>query len=317
MLFPKVNSTIKFYYFSDRKTVKPLTIQKKYLEKITDKIKGICYFLENIINTGKILQLREELFAMEDSIRVFIVDDNKGFCSMVKEYLSAQESFDVIGTAHNGQECLEFLENEKPDIMILDLIMPHLDGIGVMEELNNSDLGQDLKVIILTAFGQEELAQKMAALGAKYYIMKPIDLTKLGARIKQLANTSNSRSLNTGTRVDLNLKITEIMHDLGVPAHIKGYLYLRKSIELVINNINLMGAVTKELYPAVADHFNTTPSKVERAIRHAIEVTWNRGNIELLNKYFRNTIPAASGKATNSQFIARIADELRLKLKVS
>jgi len=203
--------------------------------------------------------------------------------------------------------------------------MPHLDGIGVMEEMNKLNLGEEVKTIILTAFGQEEVTKKVVELGANYYIMKPFDLDKLVDRINQLmtpvSGSSNGYAFSAGNSgnkgVDLNVRITEIMHKLGVPAHIKGYLYLREAIDLVIKDVELLGAVTKELYPTVAENFNTTPSRVERAIRHAIEVAWDRGNINALNSYFGSTVSSSSGKPTNSQFIAKIADKLRLEMMVS
>ena len=262
---------------------------------------------------------------MEERSSILLVDDNKEFCSLVQEYFADIEEFDMVGVANNGLEALEIMKEDPPNVLILDLIMPHLDGIGVMEEMYKLDLNKEVKTIILTAFGQEEFAQQVAELGAKYYIMKPVDLDKLVTRIKQLINPrqdyNNNIKLNNNvenfTKMSLDKKITEVLHDLGVPAHIKGYLYLREAIELVIKDINLLGAVTKELYPAVAEKFHTTASKVERAIRHAIDVTWERGNITSLNRYFENTVSKKSGKATNSQFIARIADELRLELKIS
>jgi len=262
---------------------------------------------------------------VQEKSSILLVDDNKEFCSLVQEYFADIEEFEMVGVANNGLEALEILKEDPPNVLILDLIMPHLDGIGVMEEMYKLNINSEVKTIILTAFGQEEFAQQVAELGAKYYIMKPVDLDKLVTRIRQLVNSqkdyNNSIKLNSNTdnhpEMSLDKKITEVLHELGVPAHIKGYLYLREAIELVIKDINLLSAVTKELYPAVAEKFHTTASKVERAIRHAIDVTWERGNINSLNKYFKNTVSKKSGKATNSQFIARIADELRLELKIS
>ncbi|MFW5999266.1 MAG: sporulation transcription factor Spo0A [Halanaerobiaceae bacterium] len=256
---------------------------------------------------------------------ILLVDDNKEFCDLLEEYLTDQEGFEVVGVAYNGSDGLEMLEEKEPDILVLDLIMPHLDGIGVMEAMNEKGLTEEVKTIILTAFGQEEVTQRVVELGANYYIMKPFDLDKLMDRINQLMNppasSSNGYVISSGEEkkeeVDLNVRITEIMHQLGVPAHIKGYLYLREAIELVINDVDLLGAVTKRLYPEVAEQFHTTPSRVERAIRHAIEVAWDRGNLDALNKYFGNTVSKSSGKPTNSQFIAKIADKLRLEIRAS
>ncbi|HOA41118.1 MAG TPA: sporulation transcription factor Spo0A [Halanaerobiales bacterium] len=262
---------------------------------------------------------------MEDSVRVVMVDDNREFCQLLEEYLNEQENISVVGVGYNGVEGLKLVKEKEPDILVLDLIMPHLDGIGVMEELNRLDLSSKVKTIILTAFGQEEVTKRVVELGANYYIMKPFDLDKLAERIRQMMKppkgSSNGYAISSTKvsrkEVDLDVRITEVMHQLGVPAHIKGYIYLREAIELVIKDIEYLGAVTKELYPSVAAKYNTTPSRVERAIRHAIEVSWDRGNINALNKYFGSTVSANSGKPTNSQFIAKIADKLRLEMRAS
>lgn len=260
-----------------------------------------------------------------DNVRIVLVDDNREFCQLLEEYLNEQDNFQVVGVAYNGVEGLKEIKEKEPDVLVLDLIMPHLDGIGVMEEMNKANFIKDVKTIILTAFGQEEVTKRVVELGANYYIMKPFDLDKLVERINQLmtppTGSSNGYviSTNQGNKkgIDLDIRITEVMHQLGVPAHIKGYIYLREAIELVINDIEYLGAVTKELYPSVAKKFHTTPSRVERAIRHAIEVSWDRGNISALNKYFGTTVSANSGKPTNSQFIAKIADKLRLEIRAS
>lgn len=259
---------------------------------------------------------------LEKDFKIVLVDDNKEFCELVREYLDQQDKMQVVGVAYNGVEGLELIEEHEPDVVILDIIMPHLDGIGVLEELNRRNMIQEQKIIMLTAFGHEEVTQRVVELGANYYIMKPFDLEKLVERVEQLMNpvkvTSNfSGAALTPKKKDISVRITEIMHQIGVPAHIKGYLYLREAIEMVIKEIELLGAITKELYPKVAEKFNTTPSRVERAIRHAIEVSWERGNMKAINKIFGHSVTTDSGKPTNSQFIAKIADKLRLELRVS
>jgi two-component system response regulator (stage 0 sporulation protein A) len=258
-----------------------------------------------------------------NNVDIIIVDDNREFCQLLRDYLMENENFNIIGVAHNGSDGLELLKEKKPDVLILDLIMPHLDGIGVMEEMHKENLTRKIKTVVLTAFGQEDVTKRVVELGANYYIMKPFDLDKLVERINQMVGSSPDDAKvnfitpnNSEDEVELDVKITEIMHKLGVPAHIKGYMYLREAIELVIRNIEMLGAVTKKLYPTVAENFNTTSSRVERAIRHAIEVAWERGNEKELNKYFGNTISAGK-KPTNSQFIAKIADKLRLEIRAS
>ena len=228
---------------------------------------------------------------------------------------------------------MEYLKTEDhcPDILILDLIMPHMDGFGVLEALNSAELKKYPRVIIASAIGQDSMIQKSMALGAQYYLVKPVNLSLLVKRINQLsdalyggiqgdeANSNLRKSLVMKESLlnnDLEIDITNLIHEVGVPAHIKGYQYLRDAITLVVNNMDYLSAVTKELYPAIAKMNNTTPSRVERAIRHAIEIAWNRGKLETLDSLFGYTVKTDKGKPTNSEFIAIIADKLRLERKV-
>lgn len=221
---------------------------------------------------------------------------------------------------------------QVPDVLILDIIMPHLDGLGVLEKLRQMDLQPQPKIIMLTAFGQENITQKAVQLGASYYILKPFDMEVLVSRIRQLVSnniTTASSSTNGTSSVtkpslvtvnkgkNLDANITSIIHEIGVPAHIKGYQYLREAITMVYNNIEILGAITKTLYPAIAEKYKTTPSRVERAIRHAIEVAWTRGNIDSISHLFGYTINISKSKPTNSEFIAMVADKLRIEHKVS
>lgn len=276
---------------------------------------------------------------MEDKrIKILIADDNEEFCIVLKDYLNNQEDFDVIGISKNGIEALKFIKENKPDLVILDIIMPHLDGLGVLEQLNSDkDFKFAPKVIILSAVGQDKITQSAIKLGVDYYVIKPFDMDVFIKRIKQMFNrvseqkyfmhTSESAIKNSNESFSNNVskqsdsfnlegEITSIIHEIGVPAHIKGYFYLREAISMVVNDIELLSAVTKELYPSIARKYNTTSSRVERAIRHAIEVAWNRGQIESINKIFGYTIHNEKGKPTNSEFIAMVADRLRLKNKV-
>lgn len=252
-------------------------------------------------------------------VKVLIADDNKEFCELLKSYMNQQEDFILTGIAYNGLETLHQIEEQSPDVVVLDIIMPHLDGIGVLEKLAaGGPSNTKPKVIILTAFGQEAFTQRAMELGADYYLLKPFDFLVLATRIRQLAGGLNlSQYISTVKPRNLDVAVTNIIHEMGVPAHIKGYHYLRDAILMVINEINLLGAITKELYPMIAQKYQTTPSRVERAIRHAIELSWDRGNVEMMTKFFGYTINLERGKPTNSEFIAMVADKLRIESKAS
>ncbi|MDK2984687.1 MAG: two-component system, response regulator, stage 0 sporulation protein [Clostridia bacterium] len=252
---------------------------------------------------------------MGEQTKVLIVDDNKEFCDILEEYLVEQKDMEVIGIAYNGTEGVQMIQERNPDVIILDIIMPHLDGIGVLEKLQELYLSDKPRIIILTTLGQERTTHRAVELGADYYILKPFDLQVLTTRIRQLARGEYSSPGSVKAR-NLDVEITKIIHQMGVPAHIKGYQYLRDAILMVIEDVNLLGAVTKELYPLIAKKFNTTPSRVERAIRHAIELAWDRGNVDMMNKFFGYTINVERGKPTNSEFIAMVADKLRIGTKV-
>jgi len=254
---------------------------------------------------------------MRKVIKVLIADDNKEFCELLREFLQEQDGLHLVGVAQNGLEALELIQTEAPDVVVLDVIMPHLDGIGVLEKL--SDSKSKPRVIMLTAFGQESITQRAVELGADYYILKPFDFEVLATRIRQLAGGVNVAPpyIAVAKPKNLDVAVTNIIHEMGVPAHIKGYHYLRDAILQVIDDVSLLGAVTKELYPMIARKYQTTPSRVERAIRHAIELAWDRGNIEMMTKFFGYTINLQRGKPTNSEFIAMVADKLRIEAKVS
>lgn len=258
-----------------------------------------------------------------EKISVCIVDDNKELVHIMEDYLNEQANIEVIGTAHNGMECLELLNDMQPDIVILDLIMPHMDGLTVLKQIREE---QDLKgtqFIMLTAFGQEEVMRQALEYGAAYFILKPFDFEHLVSKINEVFASQHGdfhyHDVPTKPKlkqIDIETSITNIMHDIGVPAHIKGYLYLREAIYMVYMDIELLGSITKILYPDIAKKYNTTASRVERAIRHAIEVAWNRGNIDSITELFGYTINVTKAKPTNSEFIAMVADKLRLEHKV-
>jgi two-component system response regulator (stage 0 sporulation protein A) len=260
-------------------------------------------------------------------IKVCVVDDNRELVGLLDEFISSQEDMEVLGIAYNGQECLNMLKDRDPDVLVLDIIMPHLDGLAVLEKVREMEKSKQPNVIMLTAFGQEDVTKKAVDLGASYFILKPFDMENLVNHIRQVSgkaaaptlsrsnSTHKSHSENKGRNLDAN--ITSIIHEIGVPAHIKGYLYLREAISMVYNDIELLGSITKVLYPDIAKKFNTTASRVERAIRHAIEVAWSRGNIESISSLFGYTVSMSKAKPTNSEFIAMVADKLRLEHKAS
>lgn len=272
---------------------------------------------------------------MQRPIRVVLADDNRELVEVLKEYINRQDDMQIVGVAYHGNEALELIYREQPDVVVLDIIMPHLDGLGVLEKIQNDV--QKPRVIILTAFGQESMTQRAVQLGADYFVLKPFDLDTLGKRIRQLQGTESMSSnlasvmlANTASAVNgtnssissgmmaqpsshnLEVEVTRMIHQMGVPAHVKGYQYLRDAIVSVVQEVSLLGAVTKELYPMIAEKYNTTPSRVERAIRHAIELAWDRGNIDFMNRFFGYTINVDRGKPTNSEFIAMVADKLRM-----
>ncbi len=256
-------------------------------------------------------------YAMKNSrgIRVLVADDNQEFCNLVRDFIDLQDDLELAGVAHDGVRVLEMIEEKHPDVVLLDIIMPRLDGIGVLERMAQGADTQP-RMIMVTAFGQEAVAKHAATLGAHYFIIKPFDLNVLGERIRQAAGTGTTRLIqsHTAPRRAMDSEVTRLIHQIGIPAHIKGYQYLREAILLVIKDMDLLGAVTKELYPSIADRYHTTASRVERAIRHAIEVAWNRGNVDAINSIFGYTISSHRGKPTNSEFIAMVADRLRMEL---
>ena len=263
-------------------------------------------------------------------IRIAIADDNRDFCAMLQEYFQQHPKMEVAGVFHNGLEILNNLPHLDADILILDLIMPYLDGIGVLEKLNELSLDKKVQVIVITALSQENITQRAVELGAEYFLLKPLNLKILGERILQITQGSSGNRSHAGTprnigmipgitdsvEKNIEVEVTKIIHEVGVPAHVKGYQYLREAIMLVTDDMNYLGAVTKELYPTIAGKYDTTASRVERAIRHAIELAWDHGNLEKINRFFGYTVSSDRGKPTNSEFIAIIADKLRLENKV-
>ncbi|WP_207755038.1 sporulation transcription factor Spo0A [Alkaliphilus hydrothermalis] len=269
------------------------------------------------------------LLVNNEKINVLIADDNEDFCDILSEYLQRQQDIEVVGVAKDGVEAVELISKKSPDVVVLDIIMPHLDGLGVLEKLNAINLDKFPKIIILSAVGQDKITQRAISLGADYYVIKPFDFEVFIERIRQTMGSATTntdrkrpfvstasvpqRTLVNNSGRNLEASITNIIHEVGVPAHIKGYVYLREAITMVVSNMELLSAVTKELYPSIAKKYNTTASRVERAIRHAIEVAWSRGKVDTINTLFGYTINNDKGKPTNSEFIAMVADKLRLE----
>jgi len=270
---------------------------------------------------------------VSEKITVLVADDNKDFTMTLSSYLEKEEQIEIVGIAKDGNEAYEMTVKLQPDILLLDIIMPHLDGLGVLEKLGETELAKRPLAIILSAVGQDKITQKAITLGAQYYVVKPFDIEVLIKRIKELRYYQPSQ-LRGGiiTReikaqyIDiapekkkdqdsLEALVTNLIHEVGVPAHIKGYQYLREAIMMVVKDTDVINQITKQLYPEIASKYHTTPSRVERAIRHAIEVAWGRGEQGAVENIFGYTISAAKGKPTNSEFIAMISDKLRLELK--
>lgn len=253
-------------------------------------------------------------------INVAIADDNQKMVSMMTQLLNLDQEIEVIGSAGNGEAAVEIIKEKKPDVVLLDIIMPKLDGIGVLEKLRDERLEKQPTVIMVTAMGQESVAEEAMELGASYFILKPFDSEMVIRKIKQakldkkvqkpFVALKEQEGLNKN---QLEIIITNIIHEIGVPAHIKGYQYLRDSIMLAIYDMDILNSITKQLYPTIAKQFGTTSSRVERAIRHAIEVAWGRGKMDTIDELFGYTVHAGKGKPTNSEFIALIADKIRLE----
>ena len=271
---------------------------------------------------------------MNEKIKVVLADNSRDFLDMLEEYIVNENDIQIVGTATNGLETVELVKEKQPDIVVCDMIMSHLDGLGVIEKLNSLNLEKTPKVIVISALN----------LGATYFLIKPFNFDLLVSRIRNTSNKSieNPIYTNTSTMIhnlykdksniktqassnikfienidNIDTKITNIIHEIGIPAHIKGYSFLRDAIKMVIEDVSLLNGVTKELYPTIAKKYNTTPSRVERAMRHAIEVTWSKGNSNIMKQLFLYNINTNKSKPTNSEFIAVIADKLRLELSLA
>lgn len=261
-------------------------------------------------------------------INVAIVDDNERMVNLLEDILKEDADIEVVGKSENGIDALDMIKEKKPDVVLLDLIMPKLDGLGVMEKIRkDTEIKKNPSFIVITAIGQEGITENAFELGANYYIMKPFDNNMILSRIKQIKGDSHTKLIdnhrvsayeNKSTYMERNLEsdVTNIIHEIGVPAHIKGYQYLRDAIMMSVNDAEMLNSITKLLYPSIAKRHKTTPSRVERAIRHAIEVAWSRGKMDTIDELFGYTVSNGKGKPTNSEFVALIADKIRLEYKL-
>ena len=252
---------------------------------------------------------------MEHTSAVFIADSAEDFCSGLTAALQRADGFRVLGTAGDGEQAIRMIEEKKPDILVLDLMLAKKDGISVLKSIAN----MEHKPITLatSAFLTEYVSTAAANLGVRYLMLKPCDMAALVERLEEIRGGESLRypAARRSDKVSIETLVTNIIHEIGVPAHIKGYQYLREAIIIAVNDMDVINAITKVLYPEVAKTFGTTPSRVERAIRHAIEVAWDRGDLDTLQKFFGYTVSNTKGKPTNSEFIALIADKLQLQLK--
>ena len=251
-----------------------------------------------------------------EKIKLIVVDDNKEFCRLVRDYAQVQEDIEFIGSAYDGISALDMIRSRKPDVVILDNVMPQLDGIGVLNHLQNFPANDRPKVVTVTACPTDEFMANAYKLGVNYAMSRKIDINDMIDRCRMVVRNTPAEAKQENLCVEnVEGRVTEMIHEVGVPAHIKGYSYLRVAIMLVLEDRQLIESITKLLYPTVAKKFNTSASRVERAIRHAIEVAWNRGDTDTLNSIFGFTINQSKGKPTNSEFIAMISDKLRLEMK--
>ena len=257
-----------------------------------------------------------------ETVCVVVAEDNVQLRDMVAQYLAEQSGIDVAGTASNGLEALQLIEEKEPDVLICDMIMPQMDGYGVLERLQSMKLARKPGVIALTALGRDDFIARAINLGVHYYMVKPFDFAMLAQRVFEAAGEDRKADMlcmrmqkeEQGTASEsLEERIANLFLTVGIPAHIKGYQFLREAVRMVIDQPDMMGRITKELYPGIARRFGTTSSKVERAIRHAIEVAWNRGRIEALDEAFGKNVCSLDDKPTNGEFIALVADRLSVK----
>lgn len=245
---------------------------------------------------------------------VLVIDDNIELVKMIEEYFADNANITVSLVAHDGIEGMKLIEEKQDqyDVIVLDLIMPKKDGMQVLQEIHAKHMNK--KIIVLTSFNTQDVIRQASELGISYFILKPFELSELEKRILECNGESSYQNKTIDVQYNnLQVSITKILHELGVPSHIKGYQYIREGITVLFERPEVIGGITKELYPDIAEKFDTTVSRVERAIRHAIEVSWNRGNWQLMEEIFGHSVDIDKAKPTNSEFIVTVADKLRLE----
>ncbi|HJB83272.1 MAG TPA: sporulation transcription factor Spo0A [Candidatus Mediterraneibacter intestinavium] len=259
-----------------------------------------------------------------EHLSVAVADDNQRILDMLETVIGMDKDLNLVGKAKNGEEMCQIIKTRQPDVVLLDLIMPKMDGLTVMERINqDTSLGKRPYFIVVTAVGQERITEDAFNKGANYYVMKPFNNEMLLDRIKSVRKMSRNterkgediKAENTAGGENLESRVTNMLHEIGIPAHIKGYHYLRDAIIMAVEDMDVLNAITKVLYPTVAKKYQTTSSRVERAIRHAIEVAWSRGKLDTLDELFGYTVSTGKGKPTNSEFIALIADTIQLEYR--
>ena len=248
--------------------------------------------------------------------RLLVVDDNLSLIHMIREHANSSNNMEVVYEAHDGEEGLRMIKDHVNDVdlVLLDLIMPNKDGIYVLDKIKEE--GLNVNVIVITSFNADEMIKRVSTYNIKYFLLKPFDFNDLEQRVLEATNQVEVKTGQCLYENELKISVTKLLHELGVPSHIKGYQYIREGILLLYNNPDIVGGITKELYSEIASRFNTSVSRVERAIRHAIEVSWNRGNLDLMEEVFGHSVDYDKAKPTNSEFIVTVADKLKLEFNV-
>ena len=282
----------------------------------------LCRYNKQVAFSKQVLRYEGE--KRMEHLNVAIADDNQKILDVLENIISMDKELNLVGKAKNGEEMCQIIKDRQPDVVLLDLIMPKMDGLTVMEQINqDNSVNKRPYFIVITAVGQERITEDAFNRGANYYVMKPFNNDMLLDRIKSVRKmfrnyekkSENGKMEGTAGAEDLESRVTNMLHEIGIPAHIKGYHYLRDAIIMAVKDMDVLNAITKILYPTVAKKYQTTSSRVERAIRHAIEVAWSRGKLDTLDELFGYTVSTGKGKPTNSEFIALIADTIQLEYK--